>query len=52
MMKAWPDKLRDIPLDRLKEMIKTEKADIKIKKSDLATMERIMADRVTNDRIE
>jgi hypothetical protein len=50
-MKSWPDKLREIPLERLTAMIREIKADIKIKTRDLATMERIMAERVPNKAI-
>ena len=44
-MKSWPDKLREIPIGRLEDMIRRTKSDIEIKQRDLKIMERILKER-------
>jgi len=51
-MKSWPQKLREIPIERLAAMIKEHRIDITVKQRDLDAMERIMSERASNAEIE
>lgn len=44
-MKSWPDKLREVPIERLNAMIHNTRCNISIKKKDLKILERIKEER-------
>lgn len=44
-MKTWPQRLRELPLDRLQARIEVQKKDLEIVRRDLETMERILHER-------
>jgi len=49
-MKSWPDRLKEIPLERLEEAIKWEKREVEMRQKSLRTMERILEERVAENK--
>jgi len=45
-MKSYPDKLRELPLDKLKQLIKKQKQDIYILQIDLDIMRNILQHKI------
>ena len=48
-MKSYPDKLRELPLDKLKELIEKQKHDIYILQIDLDIMRSILYKHITQE---
>lgn len=44
-MKTWIDKLRELPRERLEQMITHQKAEIEIAKRDLRRMEEVLKEK-------
>lgn len=51
-MKSFPDKLREMPIDKLQHRIKIEKQNLALLERDIYLMERILSERVNNTNKE
>ena len=47
-MKTWPQKLREMPLDLLRDRIAQQAEDIERARRDLETMKRVLEERLGN----
>jgi len=51
-MKTWVDRLRAMPVERLKQLIKNDEQDIALRKRSLETMKRVLAEHTSNDSMQ
>lgn len=49
-MKSWPDRLRELPIERLEALLREQKARVEIEQRNLKTIEEIFFEKASQDK--